>query len=369
MAATKPLTSEAIALTEKKMDMTLDEIIKMSKKPTTKVKKQRVPNKGQKFFNAGAGAAARGNPASGNSLKVRQFMDSRSSVRQGALAQRRSNFQGNHFSLATEVARKAAAAPTRNRPFNRSRPVNWNKPSSKGYDACFCSFDFCGMGSDHLIKSAWCMLFSISRSKDVGIAPVGHLSSANLKTLRLAGLYSIDENDFDIEMKWDKFGGKIGCAAFLFKFVDDGFFTSFLEFNVEVVCMEDTVEFYMEKRPSLGIYIGLELHQYREPPKEALVGSRTMHGVEELVPSSRGQGGEEVGLATLPIDSAEKATMVSTVDSSDEDLNRVAYACIVRYDLMLERRIFGGLICVHSYFHLFRDTFLPFVPLKIHFTL
>ncbi|RRT83934.1 hypothetical protein B296_00015632 [Ensete ventricosum] len=33
---TKPLTAEAIALTEKKMDMTLDDIIKMSKKNTSK---------------------------------------------------------------------------------------------------------------------------------------------------------------------------------------------------------------------------------------------------------------------------------------------------------------------------------------------
>ncbi|MCL7035238.1 hypothetical protein MKW94_014580 [Papaver nudicaule] len=119
MAATvvtlKPLTSEAIALTEKKMDMTLDEIIKMSKKPSVQ-KNHRIPNKNQKF-------GVRGNP-----MKVKQFMDSRSSVRQGALAKRRSNFQVNHFPLATEVAKKAGVAPVRNRPFNRSRQGNnWNK--------------------------------------------------------------------------------------------------------------------------------------------------------------------------------------------------------------------------------------------------
>uniref|UniRef100_A0A5B6ZYC6 Uncharacterized protein n=1 Tax=Davidia involucrata TaxID=16924 RepID=A0A5B6ZYC6_DAVIN len=77
--AAKPLTTETIALTEKKMD------------------------------------------------KVRQFMDSRSSLRQAALAQRRSNFQGNQFPLATEAARKAVVAPIRNRAFNRSRAVNVNK--------------------------------------------------------------------------------------------------------------------------------------------------------------------------------------------------------------------------------------------------
>ena len=46
---------------------------------------------------------------------------------QGALAQRRSNFQGNQFPLATEAARKAAAAPLRNRAFGRNRAANWNK--------------------------------------------------------------------------------------------------------------------------------------------------------------------------------------------------------------------------------------------------
>ncbi|KAJ4970783.1 hypothetical protein NE237_003882 [Protea cynaroides] len=100
--AAKPLTSEAIARTEKKMDMTLDDIIKMSKKPDFKFKNQRVPNKNQKFLNVGSNK--------GNASKVHRFMDSRSSIRQGVFAQRRSNFQGNQFPLATEAAKKAAAA-------------------------------------------------------------------------------------------------------------------------------------------------------------------------------------------------------------------------------------------------------------------
>ncbi|XP_019054425.1 PREDICTED: uncharacterized protein LOC104604010 isoform X2 [Nelumbo nucifera] len=120
--AAKPLTSEAIALTEKKMDMTLDDIIKMSKKSTSKTKKQRAPNKSQKLFSGGAAPQ-------GNASKVRRYMDSRSSLRQGVLAQRRSNFQGDQFPLTTEAARKAAAAPIRNRAINnRNRVVNWNKP-------------------------------------------------------------------------------------------------------------------------------------------------------------------------------------------------------------------------------------------------
>ncbi|GMP96676.1 hypothetical protein CsSME_00045211 [Camellia sinensis var. sinensis] len=116
--AAKPLTSETIALTEKKMDMTLDDIIKMSKSNTTKANKPRVSNRNQKFVNSAAQE---------KSTKVRRFMDSRSSLRQGVLAQRRSNFQGNQFPLATEAARKAAVAPFRNRAFNRSRGFNVNK--------------------------------------------------------------------------------------------------------------------------------------------------------------------------------------------------------------------------------------------------
>ncbi|XWS61603.1 hypothetical protein CRYUN_Cryun07bG0140300 [Craigia yunnanensis] len=118
--AAKPLTSETIALTEKKMDMTLDDIIKMSKTTPNKAKKQRrAPNKSQKPVS---------NTAKEKALKVRQYMDSRSSLRQGVLAQRRSNFQGNRFPLAAEAARRAAVAPFRVRAFNGSRVANLNKP-------------------------------------------------------------------------------------------------------------------------------------------------------------------------------------------------------------------------------------------------
>ncbi|XAR55136.1 hypothetical protein NMG60_11030544 [Bertholletia excelsa] len=115
--AAKPLTSEAIAFTEKKMDMTLEDIIKMSKRNTTK-KKERVPNRGQKFLN---------NAAEEKYGKFRRFMDSRSSLRQGVLAQRRSNFRGNQFPMATEAAKKATVAPIRNRAIGRSRGFNVNK--------------------------------------------------------------------------------------------------------------------------------------------------------------------------------------------------------------------------------------------------
>ncbi|KHG27849.1 hypothetical protein F383_06628 [Gossypium arboreum] len=124
--AAKPLTSEAIALAEKKMDMTLDDIIKMSKTSSNKTKKQRrVLNKGPKPFS---------NAAKAKALKVRQYMDSRSSVRQGVLAQRRSNIPGNQFPLAAEAARRAAVAPVRIKNVNGVRVANLNKPRLSGAD-------------------------------------------------------------------------------------------------------------------------------------------------------------------------------------------------------------------------------------------
>ncbi|CAL1386528.1 unnamed protein product [Linum trigynum] len=117
--ATKPLTHEEIANTEKKLDMPLDDIIKMSKTSTAKPNKQRrAPNKNQRMFN---------NSAQEKALKVQKYMASRPFVRQGALAQRRSNFQGNHFPIAKDIAQKAAVAPLRNRPFERNLMSNPNK--------------------------------------------------------------------------------------------------------------------------------------------------------------------------------------------------------------------------------------------------
>ncbi|XP_042448979.1 uncharacterized protein LOC122033895 [Zingiber officinale] len=99
--ATKALTKEAIVMTEKKMNMSLDDIIKMSKKNSAKGKRPLRPLiKHQGFQNR--------NPSHGNTV-LQGFMDSRSSIRQGVLAKRRSNFHGNQFPVITEVARKAAS--------------------------------------------------------------------------------------------------------------------------------------------------------------------------------------------------------------------------------------------------------------------
>ncbi|XP_006659354.1 uncharacterized protein LOC102715602 [Oryza brachyantha] len=111
-----PLTAEAIAFTEKKMDMTLDDIIKMSKKKNPGGKKPtRQPIKKRPFQD--------GNSNQGNA-KVQRFMESRSTIRQGVLAQRRTNLGGNQFPATKQAAKKAATMPI------RSRGVKWNKPSA-----------------------------------------------------------------------------------------------------------------------------------------------------------------------------------------------------------------------------------------------
>ncbi|CAL9193388.1 unnamed protein product [Musa hybrid cultivar] len=126
---TKPLTAEAIALTEKKMDMTLDDIIKMSKKNTSKGRRPlRMPIKSQGFQNGNR---------SQNNAKVQQFMESRSSIRQGFLAQRRSNFHGNQFQMTTEIARKVSAMPIRNRLVNQSQPRAVTSAQRKAADGSF----------------------------------------------------------------------------------------------------------------------------------------------------------------------------------------------------------------------------------------
>ncbi|KAG6478686.1 hypothetical protein ZIOFF_062130 [Zingiber officinale] len=87
--ATKALTKEAIAMTEKKMNMSLG--MPRTFSVASEIKHQGFQNR---------------NPSHGNTM-LQGFMDSRSSIRQGVLAKRRSNFHGNQFPVNTEVARKA----------------------------------------------------------------------------------------------------------------------------------------------------------------------------------------------------------------------------------------------------------------------
>ncbi|XP_074264991.1 uncharacterized protein LOC141587407 isoform X2 [Silene latifolia] len=118
--ATKPLW-DAVVVTDKKMLMTLDDIIKMSRTADDK-KKQRVSNKSRGSFN--------GNQD--RSFKLRQYTDSISTRRQGALAQKRSSYQGNRYPSSAETALKAADYKFQNRPVNRRNTANWNQTRPGG---------------------------------------------------------------------------------------------------------------------------------------------------------------------------------------------------------------------------------------------
>jgi hypothetical protein len=78
-------------------------------------------NKKEKFSGA----------AKNSAVKAQRYMDSRSDVRQGAFAKKRSNFQGNQFPVTTTVARKAASATPRGRPYNGGRMTNTNQSRSR----------------------------------------------------------------------------------------------------------------------------------------------------------------------------------------------------------------------------------------------
>ncbi|GAA0148521.1 hypothetical protein LIER_07939 [Lithospermum erythrorhizon] len=140
----KPMSPEVLALTEKKMSMTLDDIINMSKTNDNKGRKQRVWNHNQKFSNNGSRdknakvervmnnqsfmrRKYSNNGSQDKNAKVQRVMNNRSFMRQGALSHGRTNFQSNQFPLATEAAKKAAAAPINNRAFNQRRVMNVNK--------------------------------------------------------------------------------------------------------------------------------------------------------------------------------------------------------------------------------------------------
>ncbi|CAH2078124.1 unnamed protein product [Thlaspi arvense] len=119
------VVAETIAQAEKKVAMALDDIIKLSKR-NAKVDKGKKPRRG-KNKNQNFNGAARSNTS-----KVRHYASSLSTVRQGAVAKRRSSFHGNQFPATTNIARKAAttAPPLRvhGRAFNAGRMTNVNQP-------------------------------------------------------------------------------------------------------------------------------------------------------------------------------------------------------------------------------------------------
>ncbi|VVB11893.1 unnamed protein product [Arabis nemorensis] len=125
-----PLVAEIIALNDKKVAMALDDIIKLSKSKTSvnKGKKQRRQKNITQSFNR----AVRNNTS-----KMQHYTSSLSAVRQGAIAKRRSNFQGHQYPVTTNFARKAATAPLHSvhgRAFNAGRMTSANQSRSRMLD-------------------------------------------------------------------------------------------------------------------------------------------------------------------------------------------------------------------------------------------
>lgn len=117
MASMPVITADTIALTEKKMDMTLDDIIKMSKKTSQKTRKQQTSNKSQRAIANKYGAT---NTVS--KVRVQQSVAARSSaLRQGKLAELRSRNGTNQLAAVKEAARRAAVTPI------RTTPAQWKK--------------------------------------------------------------------------------------------------------------------------------------------------------------------------------------------------------------------------------------------------
>ncbi|KAG2240356.1 hypothetical protein Bca4012_023257 [Brassica carinata] len=123
------LVADPIALNEKKVAMALDDIIKLSKRNSNgrnsngnkSRSSRRAKNKNRNF-----NGAARNN----NTSKEKHYVNSLSGVRQGAVAKRRSNFQGNQFAVATNVARKDATVPplsVHRRAFSAGRMTSANQ--------------------------------------------------------------------------------------------------------------------------------------------------------------------------------------------------------------------------------------------------
>nr|VDC74958.1 unnamed protein product [Brassica rapa] len=181
------LVVDRIALNEKKVAMALDDLIKLSKRNTkgNKGRSSRRPKNKNRNFN---GAARNSNPS-----KEKHYVNSLSGVRQGAVEKRRSNFKGNQFPVATNVARKAANVPP---PSVRRRASNAGRTTSANQSSGFMKLFF------HSYQSPRCYVSS---------------SSCILKNIDLArwgcdtelGDVSYGENSEDLDFRKSSLGGLI----------------------------------------------------------------------------------------------------------------------------------------------------------------
>ncbi|CAK9224490.1 unnamed protein product [Sphagnum jensenii] len=125
MAAFNPPTNMDFSMgsTEQKMSMSLDDIIKHTKKEKGKMHRAAIKNGNRKLNGPGAKAALQKSVASRSA-----------SMRQGKLAQARSNNGGVNFPATQAASKKAFAAPvnTRSRQFmNSSEPGRRNAPGRR----------------------------------------------------------------------------------------------------------------------------------------------------------------------------------------------------------------------------------------------
>ncbi|CAN6804377.1 unnamed protein product [Brassica oleracea] len=199
------LVADPIALNEKKVAMALDDLIKLSKRNTkgNKGRSSRRPKNKNRNFN---GAARNGNPS-----KEKHYVNSLSGVRQGAVEKRRSNFKGNQFPIATNVACKAATvAPlrVRRRAFNAGRMASANQ--SSGFMKLFF----------HSYQSPRCYVSSSSCIlKNIDLALCG--CDSELVDV------SYGENSEDLDFRMSSLGGLIWkylkeLALFLSSFFEMG---------------------------------------------------------------------------------------------------------------------------------------------------
>ncbi|CAN6914334.1 unnamed protein product [Brassica oleracea] len=199
------IVADPIALNEKKVAMALDDLIKLSKRNTkgNKGRSSRRPKNKNRNFN---GAARNGNPS-----KEKHHVNSLSGVRQGAVQKRRSNFKGNQFPIATNVARKAATvAPlrVRRRAFNAGRMASANQ--SSGFMKLFF----------HSYQSPRCYVSSSSCIlKNIDLALCG--CDSELVDV------SYGENSEDLDFRMSSLGGLIWkylkeLALFLSSFFEMG---------------------------------------------------------------------------------------------------------------------------------------------------
>ncbi|CAN7071498.1 unnamed protein product [Brassica oleracea var. botrytis] len=199
------LVADPIALNEKKVAMALDDLIKLSKRNTkgNKGRSSRRPKNKNGNFN---GAARNSNPS-----KEKHYVNSLSGVRQGAVEKRRSNFKGNQFPIATNVARKAATvAPlrVRRRAFNAGRMTSANQ--SSGFMKLFF----------HSYQSPRCYVSSSSCIlKNIDLALCG--CDSELVDV------SYGENSEDLDFRMSSLGGLIWkylkeLALFLSSFFEMG---------------------------------------------------------------------------------------------------------------------------------------------------